>query len=235
VAESAIPLDPGLHDSAFVDLLEAAAVLQARVPDMVMVGGSAAAVYAHHRFSVDHDHTLADLASRYEQVLEAVEASDGWATSIRGTPPVTILGLEAGFEAGIRQLRRTRPLETAALLLPSGRQLTIPTFDETLRVKAYLIVNRNQMRDYLDVAALADKAGLDHAGEALRGIDAYYTEKTGHGEAVSTVLAARLAAAEPKDQAAIRDLARYKGLDPRWHDWSAVKAVCLRLAQEMAR
>jgi hypothetical protein len=235
VTDATANLDAEQHDPAFVRLLEAAAQLQERVPDTVMVGGSAAALYAQHRFSVDHDHTLADLAARYEQVLEAVESSSGWATSIRGTPPLTILGMEAGFEAGIRQLRRTRPLETAQLKLPSGRLLTVPTADETLRIKAYLIVNRNQMRDYLDVAALADKTTVRHAGDVLRRIDGYYTERTGQGEAVSTVLAQRLVVAEPKDKAALRDLFRYKGLASRWRDWRNVQAVCRELAQEMAR
>jgi hypothetical protein len=44
--------------------------------------------------------------------------------------------------------------------LPSGHVLRVPTPDETLRIKGYLIVRRNQVRDYLDVVALADRSGI---------------------------------------------------------------------------
>lgn len=65
------------------EVLRSAARLQQVVPDAVLVGGSAAALYAGHRDSFDHDHVLSDLAQRYVEVLEAVEATDGWATSDR--------------------------------------------------------------------------------------------------------------------------------------------------------
>ena len=46
-------------------------------------------------------------------VLEAVEATDGWATSVRPSkPPMTIMGELGGIEAGLCQLRisgRGRP------------------------------------------------------------------------------------------------------------------------------
>ena len=47
-------------------VLRSAARLQELVPDAVLVGGSNAALYAHHRESLDHDHVLIDLADRYE-------------------------------------------------------------------------------------------------------------------------------------------------------------------------
>ena len=51
----------------------------------------------------------------------------------------------------------------AEVKLPSGATVRVPTLAETLRVKAYLVVQRNQVRDYLDVAALADHAGVTEA------------------------------------------------------------------------
>ena len=33
----------------------------------------------------------------------------------------------------------------------------MPTADETLRIKGYLVVRRNQVRDYIGVAALSDR------------------------------------------------------------------------------
>ncbi|MDR2347501.1 MAG: hypothetical protein LBD90_02555 [Bifidobacteriaceae bacterium] len=222
-------------DDRFASLLESAARLQARVPDMVLVGGSAAAIYAGHRHSLDHDHVLADLSQRYQAVLEAVEASDDWATSIKGVPPLTILGMEAGYEAGIRQLRRTRPLETEQLTLPSGARLTVPTEAEITRIKAYLVVQRSAVRDYLDLAALARHQGLARAAAVLVRIDSYYCELTKTDQAVSTVLAERLAAPAPRDTRTLAQLPHYKGLDATWHDWEAVRATLRDLAHEMLR
>ncbi|MYF27056.1 MAG: hypothetical protein F4211_07095, partial [Acidimicrobiia bacterium] len=72
-------------------VMESAARLQSVVPDAVLVGGTAAALHAGHRDSIDH--VLADLVDRYEAVLEAVEAAEGWATSVRASkPPFTIMG-----------------------------------------------------------------------------------------------------------------------------------------------
>ncbi len=91
-------------------MLESAARLQSIVPDAVLVGGSAAALWASHRTSFDHDHVLADLNVRFGAVLEAIEATEGWVTN-RVTPGKIILGELGDIESGVRQLIRTRPLE----------------------------------------------------------------------------------------------------------------------------
>jgi hypothetical protein len=212
-------------------VLRSAAELQRLVPDAVLVGGSAAALHAGHRISFDHDHVLPDLAERYEQVLDAVAASQGWATSVRASrPPFTIMGSLDGVEAGLRQLRRTAPLETMAVTLPGGAVVTVPTAEETLRVKAYLVVQRNQVRDYLDVVALADALGDAATGQVLAGLDSYYGDRSGEAEAVSTALVERLSRPAPRDLQVTHELAHYKALDPRWHQWSAVVSACRRLA-----
>ena len=54
-------------------LLSSAAHLQRILPEAVLVGGTAAASFAHHRVSMDHDHTLGDLRSRFDDVLAALE------------------------------------------------------------------------------------------------------------------------------------------------------------------
>ena len=82
---------PGLARSELVRVLESAARLQEVVPDAVLVGGSAAALWANHRSSFDHDHVLEDLSTRFDAVLEAIEATDGWVTN-RVTPGKIILG-----------------------------------------------------------------------------------------------------------------------------------------------
>jgi hypothetical protein len=216
-------------------VLESAARLQQLVPDAVLVGGSAAALHAGHRESFDHDHVLVDLDQRYAQVLDAVEASDGWATSVRASrPPMTIMGSLDGIQAGLRNLRRTRPLETVSIEVAPGANVTAPTAEEALRVKAYLVVQRNAVRDYLDVVALADHIGVDHAGEILRHIDDYYDDRSQQAGSVRTSLALALADPKPVDVDVIAELPRYRGLDPRWHDWSSVVAACRGLALEVA-
>ncbi len=225
---------PGFR-SALNEVLRSAARLQKLVPDAVLVGGSAAALYAHHRDSFDHDHVVADLAQRYEQVLDAVEASNGWATSVRASrPPTTILGSLDGVEAGLRQMRRTRPLETTQFELDANTSVVVPTAVEILRVKAYLIVQRNYVRDFLDVVALSDAMGIEEAVAVLKEIDDYYDDRSGERGSVLTSLVAALADPMPRDTDVIPELPRYKGLAARWHKWSAVvdhsQDLALRLA-----
>lgn len=224
---------PGLSRPDLVRVLESAARLQAVVPDAVLVGGSAAALWASHRTSFDHDHVLADLNVRFDTVLEAIEATDGWVTN-RVTPGKIILGELGDIESGVRQLIRSRPLEVTEVKLPSGQKLRVPTPDETLRIKGYLIVRRNQARDYLDVAALSDRYGIPHSGQVLAHIDFYYSDQRGpEAEGIATQLARQLADPRPADQRTIRQLGSYKDLDPRWAAWDTVTGVCRSLAVEM--
>lgn len=212
-------------------VLASAARLQEVVPDAVLVGGSAAALHAGHRESFDHDHVLADLVERYEAVLEAVEATDGWATSVRASkPPFTIMGSLWGVEAGLRQLRRSRPLETCEVEVGEGAVVVAPTETEALRVKAFLVVQRNVVRDYLDVVALTDHLGLDAAVETLSHIDAYYVDRSGESGSVLTSLVIALADPKPRDTEVIDELPRYKGLEERYHRWDDVVKSCQTLA-----
>jgi len=216
-------------------VLASAARLQEVVPDAVLVGGSAAALHAGHRDSFDHDHVLADLVNRYQAVLEAVEATEGWATSVRASkPPFTIMGSLGGVEAGLRQMRRQRPLETCEIELGDGAVVVAPTAAEALRVKAYLVMQRNVVRDYLDVVALADHLGEDAAVDVLSNIDAYYVDRSGETGSVLTSLVAALADPQPRDTDVTRELPRYKGLDERWHAWDDVVAACRGLALRLA-
>jgi hypothetical protein len=213
-------------------VLEAAARLQRLVPDAVLVGGSAAALHAGHRDSFDHDHVLADLSQRFDMVLEALESEGDWVTN-RVTPGKIILGELGGIETGVRQMIRRRPLETMGVGLPSGETVTVPTIEETLRVKAFLVVRRNRTRDYLDVAALADQLGIEQAGAVLAGIGAFYADQHDGGDGVASQVARQLAEPRPVDSSVTRQLDRYKNLDPRWHEWGAVTAACRQVAAAM--
>jgi hypothetical protein len=216
-------------------VLESASRLQQMVPDAVLVGGSggsAAALYAGHRDSYDHDHVLADLRSRFDVVLEALESEGEWVTN-RVVPGKLILGQLGDIEAGVRQMIRTRPLETTQVRLPSGRVLTVPTAAETLRIKGFLIVRRNQTRDYLDVAALADRYGMRDAADVLARIDDYYADQHAGGRGVAAQLVRQLADPRPKDSSVTRQLDAYRNLASRWRDWDEVRSVCGQLAAEM--
>lgn len=209
------------RDPQFVALLESAAHLQRLVPGAVLVGGSAAILYADHRESRDHDHVVADLADRFEMVLEAVEEDEGWATN-RVTPGKVILGNLDGIEAGVRQMIRKAPLEVATISVPSGGEVTVPTIQETLRIKAFLIVRRNQTRDYLDLAALSESVGTEQAAEILDQIDEYYADQLEAGDGVRSQLVRQLSDPSPADRAVIDQLSSYRRLRKQWGSWDSV-------------
>lgn len=230
-----MPVGKAARSAELAKVVESAAKLQTLVPDAVLVGGTAASLYAQHRESFDHDHLVSDLAQRYAEILDAVEASEGWATSVRASkPPMTILGSLDGVEAGLRQMRRSRPLETTTFELDAETSVVIPTVDEMLRVKAYLIVQRNYVRDYLDVAALSEAIGLDMTVSVLRNIDDYYVDRSEESGSVLTALVESLADPKPRDSSVIKELPRYKGLDPRWHEWNSVTKRCQEIALRIA-
>lgn len=201
--------------------------LQRLVPDSVLVGGSAAALHAGHRLSLDDDHVVRDLIARFDEVLEALEATDGWVTA-RVKRPVLILGSLEGVETGIRQLIRQRPLEVEDMATPAGN-VRIPTLREMARIKAWLVLQRNATRDYLDFAALADRLGADAPSTVIE-MDDYYVDQRGPGGLrVATQVAKQLAEPAPYDLSEI-DLRHYRGLLPRWQDWAEVLTVCQQVA-----
>lgn len=204
-------------------VLSAASRLQEILPGAVLVGGTAAAFHAQHRFSRDADHVLDDLRPRFDEVLARLESVAGW-KSARVTRPVQILGSLDGIETGVRQLVRDEPLETTTLE-HRGAELTIPTEAEILRIKGVLILRRNATRDYVDFAALADRMGEEAVATALGSFDRLYRQD--NGESSLQQLQVQLANALPFDLEDT-ELSEYKELAPRWHDWSAVKAVCTR-------
>lgn len=205
----------------FTAVLESAARLQRLVPDAVLVGGSAAALHAGHRVSFDHDHVLVDLRDRFDAVLDALDSDAGWAVN-RLVPGKIILGELGGIETGIRQMLRMRPLETQQVTLESGASLIVPTIEEALRVKAFLAVRRNQVRDYLDIAALAQRMGTAHAAGVLADIDRYYADQRSGELSVASQVARQLADPQPKDSDVIAELPAYRSLDPRW-TWDEVR------------
>jgi len=126
----------------------------------------------------------------------------------------------------VRQLIREEPLETTQIEY-RGETITLPTEAEMLRIKAVLILQRNATRDYLDFVALADHMGDEKVIEALRSFDRLYPQPS--GESALQQLQIQLANPLPYDLEEL-NLAEYKNLAPRWHDWQAVRAACVHVA-----
>jgi hypothetical protein len=209
-------------------LLAHAALLQAKLPSAVLVGGTAAALHAHHRVSFDHDHVVKDLARHYAAAIARLESISGWRSQRRVTGKL-LLGNIEGIEAGVRNLRRSAPLETTTLALPSGRKLKLPTIEEMLRIKSYLMLERNATRDYLDVAALSHHLGLPQSAGALDRMNELYAEFAGEGGDMLSSIVVKLANPDPYDLPEV-DLNEYKGLVAPWKDWRAVENQCRALA-----
>lgn len=206
--------DGGASQDAWEQLLAAERHLQQLLPSAVLVGGTAAALHAHHRTSVDGDHVLTDLKERFDEVLNTLEAAAGWTTA-RVQRPVLVLGSLDGVMTGIRQLRRTRPLQTE---MRDG--LRVPTLAEMARIKAWLLATRHTVRDYLDCVVLLERLGEPAIAETFREFDDIYRQPNGTSPLAEVV--DRLARAAPGDRATV-DLTTYRGLRAPWNQWSHVE------------
>ncbi len=193
-------------------VISAAAELQNLIPGCVLVGGSATAIHAKHRLSMDADHVLKDLKDRFDDL-----------------PPKLILGNFYGVETGLRQLIRSKPLETESVEF-SGKTLTIPTKHEMLRIKAWLIVTRNTTRDYIDFAAISHILEDQKVVDALKEFDLYYKDVY-RGSVVSPLnqLARQLAEPKPYDLDEIH-IADYKGISPPLDRWENISDICNRVS-----
>lgn len=204
-------------------LLSAQALFQANFPECVLVGGTAAALHAGHRISLDADHVRNDLQERFSEILQKVEQEAGWRTN-RLEPPVLILGHFHGVRTGIRQLIRSAPLETTRV-----RGLRIPTEEESLRIKAYLIVRRNATRDFIDFVALFDHLGVKRGVAALQSFDQLYPQSS--GTTMTQQLAIQLADPKPWDLVQT-DLRAYKSLRPPYTDWAEIRRRAFAAGQK---
>jgi hypothetical protein len=128
---------------------------------------------------------------------------------------------------GIRQLRRTRPLETTVI---DG--VRVPTVAEMARIKAWLLATRHTVRDYLDTVVLFERLGNDGIVSALQSFDEIYRQPNGASPLAE--VAERLAAAAPHDLAQI-NLHGYRGLHQPWNDWQYVIVRGRNWAQVVAR
>jgi hypothetical protein len=214
-------------------LLAHAAILQAKLPSAILVGGTAAALHAGHRVSFDHDHVLRDLSKHYETAIAALESIVGWHTK-RRVKGKLVLGEIDGIEAGLRNQRRSAPLETIALTMPGGGELRVPTIQEMLRIKTFLVVDRNATRDYLDVAALSHHIGLSKSVRSVDRMNDLYAEFAGEGGDMLITVIVKLSNPDPYDLTDV-DLTEYKGIIAPWNDWRAVERQCRSLAAALLK
>jgi hypothetical protein len=159
-------------------------------------------------------------------VTAALEAVAGWQTE-RVQRPVLILRQLDGILTGIRQLRRTRPLETTEV---AG--LRVPTLAEMARIKVWLLVTRHTVRDYLDTVVLFERLGDAGVRAALKPFDEMYQQPSAASPLAE--VAERLAGAVPRDVADI-DLHKYRGLRAPWNNWDHVVARGRYWAEMVAR
>lgn len=184
--------------------------LQAHLPwlRLICVGRTAAALHAGHRYSTDADHVGLDVRDQFEEMKIALTDWEGWKTK-RVRRPVSILGERHGIRLGVGQQRRRFPLDATKV-----KDLWIPTAEETLRIKAWMMAERGATRDFLDVAALGDLLGAARASEALAPLSDLYDAV---GTETATMRFAQAAMGRPTDEDVV-DLRAYRGLAARYQD-----------------
>jgi hypothetical protein len=211
-------MSEGLAKRQFERLLETAREVQGRLCFLpcVAVGGTAAALYAGHRVSLDVDFVVPYLAEKFEAVESALLEIPGFSIA-RLRRPVLILGRVGEDEIGIRQLRRREPLEAV-----ERNGLWLPTLPEMIRVKSFVLSDRRAVRDYVDVCALVEVAGMEAAVAAMQPFAELYRGLTIGGAAAAFAEAAHDTPADVADV----DLRSWRLLKPEYQDLNRVRSVC---------
>jgi RND superfamily putative drug exporter len=146
----------------------------------------------------------------------------------RGRLSVALDALEDAAGIDEPEFKRSSPMETTHVQLPTGDRLQIPTGAETLRLKGYLIMSRNSSRDYADFAELVDTMEAETAAVVLSGMDRYYCCQTPRQHWIASQLVRRLADPHPSDFG-----------NDGWPesdskaDWETVRQRCLSVAVAM--
>ena len=169
----------------------------------------------------------------HDHILESLEREGDWVTN-RVVYGKIIPGELGGIETGIRQLIRKRPLEFQKMQI-GDFEPTVPTIEELIRIKSFLIIKRNQMRDYLDFAALSDKTGIAASVKIINNLDEYYTDDSADTHVnlkpALSQLVCQLSNPNPKDFKNIGQLPDYKGTADKWKDWKNIIEICSLVAK----
>jgi len=148
-------------------------------------------------------------------------------TMWRGRLAVALDALATAADEDRPTVRRLSPMETTNVLLPTGDRLQIPTGAETLRLKCYLIMCRNNARDFAEFADLVESMETQTAAVVLAEMDRYYSGERLRSHWVATQLVRRLADPHPSD-----DDEDWMGPESE-SDWAHVRQRCLSVAVAM--
>lgn len=200
---------------AFKKLIESAKTVQSVLLFLptVAVGGTASALYARHRVSLDVDFVSPMMRERFDEVESVLRDLPGFSIA-RIRRPVLILGKLGDDEIGIRQLRRQEPLDSVDI---DG--LHVPSLAEMIRVKSFVLSDRRAVRDFIDLAALIDTAGWDNALKAMLPFEKLYQGLTQAGPVVAF---AEAAFDDPSDIDRV-DTKTWRFLDFKYQDIVAVQ------------
>ncbi len=149
-------------------------------------------------------------------------------TMWRGRLSVALDALATEADTDHAPMKRSSPMETTNVQLPTGDRLQIPTGAETLRLKGYLIMCRNSARDYAEFAQLVDSMETQTAAAVLAGMDRYYCGQHSRTQWVATQLVRRLADPQPADEHDTR-----MSCPEAEADWAKVRQRCLSVAVAM--
>jgi hypothetical protein len=104
--------------------------------------------------------------------------------------------------------------------------LCLPTLAEMIRVKSFVLSDRRAVRDYVDVCALVETAGMDDAVRAMRPFATLYQGLTAVGALAAFAEAAHDTPADVSDV----NLQDWRLLRPEYQDLERVRAVCEQFA-----
>jgi len=214
----------------FARIVQAGVAANREVSGSIALGGTVCSLYAGHRLSRDIDFGMSDLRERFQTVREHLFELPDWKEA-RIRAPLLILGSLSGVDIGFRQLRRQTPIATVELNTDYG-SLTVPSFDEMLMTKAYLLSERNYTRDFVDFAELSMLSTVARAAQILGGMDARFAWEK-QPSVVLNVLKS-LMAADPHDRDS-HGYGTFKWLEPRLKSWEAVQERCRQIGTELSR
>jgi len=200
------------------------------VPGSVALGGTVCSLFAGHRLSQDIDFGMTDLRNRFDEVREKLLNVEGWKEA-RAQAPTLLLGSLHGVEIGFRQLRRNTPMETIEFSTESG-PLIVPTFDELLVTKAYLISARNYTRDFVDFAELASLVSSKAVAESLTQIDRKFAWEKQPGILLNVMKS--LMATAPHD-GETHGFETFRWLSPKLKSWEQVQEKCREVGAILSR
>jgi len=204
--------------------LSTAARLQRIPPKAILVGGTAAGLYAGHWLS-----TVRITCSAIP-INDLTRSLRYWRASQAGRRPRAAPREDSGKPGWDRDrypaADPAAPLERIQIAW-EAQELTVPTLAEILHIKAVLILKRNATRDYLDFVALACGMATDVCVGLLGPFDDLYPQP--NEEAPLRQLQIQLSNPHPYDLEEIH-LSEYKHLAERWQGWRAVRTACREAA-----